>query len=152
MRSIAMRLALAAFVSCFIVMWGSSYAAQRHTPIMVTRLYTGPDGQTHAEQIDVRLTPNAESARFEQSETVKATGLQFRRWAPGFVNDWHIAPKRQYVITLSGRGEVELTGGQKIPAQPGRVVLAEDLTGKGHITRALGTEDWITLAVPLADK
>jgi hypothetical protein len=33
--------------------------------------------------------------------------------------------------------------------EPGRIVLAEDLTGKGHITRTLGKEDWAFLLVPL---
>ena len=56
------------------------------------------------------------------------------------------------MITLSGQGEVELAGGKKIHLGPGNIQLAEDMTGKGHITRTLGTEDWITLAVPLADK
>jgi hypothetical protein len=152
MRSIAMGLALAALVWCCIMMRNALNAAgQRHTPVTVTRLYAGGDGQTHAEQIDVKLAPNAALERYEQSETMKATGLQFRRWSPGYMNDWHTAPKRQYVITLSGRGEIELIGGQKIRSEPGKVVLAEDLTGKGHITRTLGTEDWITLAVPLAE-
>jgi len=153
MRSTAIQLVPAALVSCFIVMWGAQHmAGQGHTPVTVTRLYTGPDGETHAEQIDVKLTPNSTLARFEESKAVEATGLQFRRWSPGYVNDWHPAPRRQYVITVSGRGEVELMRGQKIPAQPGKVVLAEDMKGKGHITRTLGREDWITIAVPLADK
>ena len=30
--------------------------------------------------------------------------------------------------------------------------LAEDLTGKGHITRVIGNEDRITLAIPVSDK
>lgn len=74
-----------------------------------------------------------------------------RRLATYFV-DWHPAPQRQYVITLSGRGEIELTGGQKIPLGPGHILLAEDVSGKGHISRAIGNEDRISLFIPLADK
>ena len=74
------------------------------------------------------------------------------RWSPGYVNYWHPARQRQYLITLSGRGELELVGGQKISLEPGRILLAEDVTGKGHITRALGTEDCILLLVHLADQ
>jgi hypothetical protein len=51
------------------------------------------------------------------------------------------------VITLTGRGEVEIAGGQKIPMEPGRVLLFEDITGKGHISRL--TVDWTALFVPL---
>ena len=38
--------------------------AQRRTPIVVTRLYTGPDGQTHAEQSDPKLTGNPAAKTF----------------------------------------------------------------------------------------
>jgi hypothetical protein len=66
------------------------------------------------------------------------------------VSDWHTAPRRQYVITLSGRGEIELAGGKKIALEPGHIELAEDLTGKGHITRVVGTEDRVTIALPVS--
>jgi hypothetical protein len=124
--------------------------AQKRTPIIVTRIYTGPDGRTHAEQVDVKLAPGGGSG--ELSEMAKVTGLQFRRQAPNYFQDWHPAPRRQYVITLSGRGEIELDGGKKIPLGPGHILLAEDVTGKGHISRGVGTEDRISLFIPLAEK
>lgn len=152
MRSIIGPLVIATFAGCFIMMWSAHRVSARQlTPVTVTRIYTGPDGQTHAEKTEVRLMPLSTDGG-EQSDVLKATGLQFRRWRPGWMNNWHAAPRRQYVITLSGRGEIELIGGQKIRSEPGKVVLAEDLTGKGHITRTVGTEDWISLAVPLADQ
>jgi quercetin dioxygenase-like cupin family protein len=67
------------------------------------------------------------------------------------VSDWHTAPRRQYVITLSGRGELEVAGGIKIPVEPGHIELVEDTTGKGHITRVVGTEDRVTLQIPISD-
>src|SRR5207253_2034548 len=123
---------------------------QRRTPIVVTRIYTGPDGQTHAEEIDAKLMSGGGAD--ERSEMIKVTGLQFRRTPPNYFVDWHTAPRRQYVITLSGRGEIELAGGKKIPLGPGHILLAEDLTGKGHISRAVGTEDRISLFVTLAER
>ena len=80
------------------------------------------------------------------------TGAELHRSAPGTVQDWHNAPRRQYVITLSGQGEVELAGGKKIHLGPGHIELAEDTTGKGHITRTIGNEDRITITLPLADQ
>jgi hypothetical protein len=124
--------------------------AQRRTPIVVTRIFTGPDGKTHAEQIDMKLAPGGGSG--ELSEMVKVSGLQFRRQAPNYFQDWHPAPRRQYVVTLSGQGEVELDGGKKIPLGPGHILLAEDVTGKGHISRGVGSEDRISLFIPLADR
>ena len=68
----------------------------------------------------------------------------------GWIYDWHPAPFRQYVITLSGRVELELVGGRKLNFGPGSVFLAEDLTGKGHVSRTIGSEDWVSIAVRLS--
>ncbi|MDF1797009.1 MAG: hypothetical protein P1U63_10780 [Coxiellaceae bacterium] len=50
--------------------------------------------------------------------------------------DWHNAPCRQYIIMLQGAMEIELGSGEKKQFQVGEILLAEDLTGQGHITRA----------------
>ena len=34
----------------------------------------------------------------------------------------------------------------------GGLYLAEDMTGKGHITRAVGSEDWVSAHVSVADQ
>jgi len=121
--------------------------AQRRAPVKATRLFTGPDGQTHAEEIEMKLSPSGTSG--ELSPTINVNGLQFRRTAPNYFVDWHTAPRRQYVVTLSGKGEIELAGGQKIPLGHGHILLAEDVTGKGHISRGVGSEDRISLFITL---
>lgn len=55
------------------------------------------------------------------------------------------------MITVSGRFQIELADGKKIPLEPGSVILAEDITGKGHLSRCLGPEDCILAEVPLAE-
>jgi glycine/D-amino acid oxidase-like deaminating enzyme len=87
----------------------------------------------------------------ELSETVAVTSLQFRRTNQDYNLDWHPAPRRQYVITLSGESEVEIEDGKKIRLGPGHILLAEDTTGQGHISRAVGTKDRLSLFIPLAD-
>jgi hypothetical protein len=122
-------------------------AAPAAKPFKITRLYTGPDGQTHAEEIDVKFGPGGTDA----FKLMASPGAEIRRAAPGRVADWHTAPRRQYVITLSGHGEVELIDGTKIELGPGSIDLAEDLTGKGHITRVIGNEERVTLAIPVSE-
>jgi hypothetical protein len=39
---------------------------------------------------------------------VAATNVQFRRTNQNYFLDWHPAPRRQFVVTLSGESEVEL--------------------------------------------
>ena len=126
--------------------------AQTRKPVVVTRLFTGQDGLTHAEDVEVKLTGNPGNPLNEVSEMWKVTGAEIHRAPAGRVNDWHTAPRRQYVITLSGRGEIEVAGGKKISLEPGHIELAEDTTGKGHITRVVGSEERVTIQLPLADQ
>jgi hypothetical protein len=58
-------------------------------------------------------------------------------------------PPRQFVITLSGRAELEVAGGTKVPIGPGNINLIEDTTGKGHITHNI--DDRIVVTIPLAE-
>ncbi len=123
--------------------------AQTHKPVFMTRLYTGPDNQTHAEEVELKFTPGSPA---EVSRMTPVTRAELHRTAGGSVEDWHRAPRRQYVITLSGRGEIEVAGGKKISVGPGTINLVEDTAGKGHITKVVGTEDRVTLQLPLADQ
>jgi hypothetical protein len=150
MRSIVRPIVLVVICCFFSLMWmthtdSDVVAAQTRKPIMMTRIYTGPDGQSHAEEVEMKLNGNA-------TEMIKATGIEFSRRAPNNSNEWHTGPRRQFVITLSGRGEIELAGGQKVAVGPGHINLIEDTTGKGHITRNLGPEDRIAITIPLADQ
>jgi quercetin dioxygenase-like cupin family protein len=120
------------------------------SPITITRLYTGSDSQTHAESVEIALTPSTAYSEVGQSEPVKVSEAQFFRLPKGKVQDWHNPARRQYVVTLTGRGEVEIAGKQKISLSPGRVVLLENVAGRGHITRSFGSEDLTFLMVPLA--
>jgi quercetin dioxygenase-like cupin family protein len=116
--------------------------AQTRKPIMMTRIYTGPDGLSHSEQIEMKLTPNGTSA-------MNATGVEFSSRPAAPAGDWHTGPRRQFVITLSGRAELEVAGGKKVPIGPGNINLIEDTTGKGHITHNI--DDRIVVTIPLAE-
>jgi hypothetical protein len=52
---------------------------------------------------------------------------------------------------MSGIAEFEVADGTKRRLNPGDVLVAEDLTGHGHIARSIGDEFRVSLAVPLAD-
>jgi hypothetical protein len=155
MRSSTKRMVPVVLVGVLLMVWTDRAdrdvaVAQQRTPIKVTRIFTGPDGLTHAEEMDPKLVQGANET--ELSETIKVTGLQFRRTSPKYFIDWHTAPQRQFVVTLRGRGEIEVAGGKKIALEPGHILLAEDVTGKGHISRAIGSDDRISLFIPLADQ
>ena len=112
---------------------------------MITRFFTGQDGLTHAEEIEVKFAPGGGAYKL-----LANSGAQLRRTPPGRELDYHTASRRQYVITLSGHAELVLSGGQTIQVGPGSIELAEDLTGKGHITRTVGTEDRVVILIPVS--
>ena len=130
---------------------GPTAAAQERTPITVTRIYTGDDGRTHAEEYEVPLERRGQSAT-ELAEPIPVTSVQFRRTSPDYYLDFHNAPRRQFVITLAGESEVELGDGTRIRLHPGHILLAEDLEGQGHISRAVGSQDRISIFLPLAEE
>ena len=141
-------LSIAAGLLSFSVVSLPAVAAdtEKSKPVKITRFFTGPDGLTHAEEIDVKF-PAAGGAY----SLLANSGAQIRRTPPGRVNDYHTASRRQYVITLSGHAELVLSGGQTLQVGPGSIELAEDLTGKGHITRTVGNEDRIAIVIPVSD-
>ena len=81
-----------------------------------------------------------------------STGITFRVSPPGYALSWHCAPRRQYSITLAGEAEIEVGDGTIKRIGPGDVLLAEDLTGQGHITRVVGTQQRFYVVVPLEDE
>jgi hypothetical protein len=127
---------------------GGSLFAQPRTPMKVTRLFTGADGKTKVEEYEVPLKPQGRGT--ELSETVAVESLQFRRTNQDYNLDWHPAPRRQYVVTLAGESEIELEGGRKLRLGPGHILLAEDTTGQGHISRAIGSQNRLSLFITLA--
>lgn len=125
------------------------WAAETHKPVFITHLFTGPDNQTHAEQIELKFAPGKPG---DISKLMPVSGAEVHRNPANSVDDWHRAPRRQYVVTLSGHAEIEVAGGKKISMGPGHIDLIEDVTGKGHVTRTVGSEDRVTLQLPLADQ
>jgi quercetin dioxygenase-like cupin family protein len=66
--------------------------------------------------------------------------------------DYHTAPRRQFVINLTGSVDIEVGDGTVRRLGPGDILLAEDTTGEGHISRAVDGEPRRCLFVPLDDE
>jgi len=94
-----------ALVGCFAFGWCAHLLTARHRkPVTITRIYTGSDGETHAEEITGNLKSDPSRNGIEFSDPIKVTSLVFARTSPGWVRDWHQETYRQYLITLSGQG------------------------------------------------
>jgi hypothetical protein len=110
------------------------------------RLYSGSDGQSHLEEISLSFAPGQIA---DLSPIQAASEVSFSRIKRDAFVDWHNAPRRQYVIALAGAIEIGLGDGSLHRIGPGDGVLAEDLTGKGHTTRAIG-DGTSVVTIPLA--
>jgi quercetin dioxygenase-like cupin family protein len=119
----------------------------------VWRVYSGKDGKSHIAELPLDMKPfhDTEGAHGEGSPVQAASGIAFRVAPAGYVLDWHCAPRRQYSISLSGVAEIEVGDGTVARVGPGDVVLAEDLTGQGHVTRVIGDQPRFYAIVPLAE-
>ena len=119
----------------------------------IWRVYSGADGKSHIEELPLAMKPftDTEGAYGEAGPTQAATGITFRVSPPGYKLDWHCAPRRQYSISLTGETEIEVGDGTVARLGPGDVVLAEDLTGQGHVTRVVGDQPRFYAIVPLKD-
>ncbi len=113
----------------------------------IERIYTGADNRSHFESVELHATADGEGGVVTALQS--ASGVMFNSWQVGRVADWHPAPRRQYLVVLSGRVEFEIGDGTKRQFGLGEVILAEDTYGQGHITRVIGDEPRSLMLVPL---
>ncbi len=107
------------------------------------RLYTDARGETHIETHEAPLaiyTSSRVNPPHEQSEPQEMARLVFFHFQPGTEGQWHTAPRRQYLMLQSGELEITPSAGEVRTLRPGDMLLIEDTTGKGHLTRTLGRE------------
>jgi hypothetical protein len=117
--------------------------------MQVVRIFTGPDGKSHLEDVDIQLEDRGAAGRI--SRLWNGPGVQFREVDGDYFIDYHNAPRRQLVVNLTGSVEIETGAGDRRVLGPGTILLAEDLTGQGHISRGVGGEPRTGLFVPLDD-
>ncbi|MCD6022474.1 MAG: hypothetical protein K0R20_2184 [Actinomycetia bacterium] len=121
---------------------------------MILRIYADEEGESHFE--DVQFA-------FEQTDFVppappvlmtalkSASSYSFELVHPGWHGDWHPVPQRLLAVYLSGGGTIQASDGELRDLAPGTILLAEDTTGKGHISEVTGSEDMLVLILMLPD-
>jgi len=115
--------------------------------MMVVRIYTGPDNKSHFEELQIPLKDAGKTGFL--SELMKATGVVFRETTGDYNYDFHTAPRRQLVVNLEGEVEIEIGDGTRRILHAGEILLAEDTTGQGHISRAVAGKPRKSLFITL---
>ncbi|WP_025097105.1 hypothetical protein [Burkholderia sp. A1] len=108
--------------------------------IRCVRIWTDDDGNSRFEEGLIDL-PKGERGDM-LSEAVGTISISFRETRAGGAFEWHVAPARQFVLTLSGTLEFTIRSGTGFTIAPGDVLLAEDTTGSGHQWTLVGSDPW----------
>jgi hypothetical protein len=119
----------------------------------VVRIYTGDDARSHFEdleipQADVPFSGNVPGATDKRTEPIPVESMVIRDAQTADEHAFHPAPRRQFVVTLYGMGEIECGDGTKRRFGPGDIMLADDTSGQGHISRTI--EARRNLMIPLS--
>lgn len=101
----------------------------------IHHLYTDAQGESHFDDIEIKFGAATPSGRL--SERLSATGIIFREVQPTYELDWHNAPRRQYIINLDNGVQITASDGEARVIAAGEVILVEDTTGKGHLSKAV---------------
>jgi len=99
----------------------------------ITRIYTDETGESHFEDQLIPLTDKGPIGCLSENIAVRA--VIFRKVTEQYDYDFHNAPARQYIVLLDGAIEIETSQGDKRTFTAGDILLAEDITGKGHRSR-----------------
>jgi hypothetical protein len=122
---------------------------------VIIRVFSDADGETHFDEI--RLPGESRQSAVSTaiawiSESVPVRGMVWRRVEKDHPTTTpHVTPTRQLMVLLSGTAEIEVSSGERRRVAPGQILLGEDLTGKGHITRAVDHTPRVTLILELGD-
>src|SRR5262249_42873218 len=113
----------------------SASVAYRRKSMKIHRLYTDDKGESHFTDAEVEYVETTQAGRL--SKRLPPTGIIFREVPPTYDLDWHPAPRRQYIINLDNGVQITASDGESRVIGTGEVLLVEDTTGKGHLSKAL---------------
>jgi quercetin dioxygenase-like cupin family protein len=121
--------------------------------MLYLRIYAEDDGASRFEDVELEgtLTHIVDGIPpLLVSGSFACSGITFVEQR-GNTSNWetHVAPRRQWLIVISGRATVTTSDGERREVGPGDVVLAEDTGGRGHLTMPL-TEVFRFAMIPLA--
>ena len=109
--------------------------------ISFPRMHADERGETHIGILEVAThdaalgpPPNPVG---RMTDRIRVSSLVTYAAPAGTGATWHSAPQPYICIVLSGEGEVVASDGTTRRLIPGDVFFFDDVTGRGHVTRAI---------------
>ena len=115
--------------------------------IRVHNLYCDANGESHWRDINIEWVN--EGPEGKTSERQFANGIIFRQTQAEHDRPWHPAPRRQYIINLDAGVELTASDGEARKIGAGEIVLVEDTSGKGHLSRSINNQMRHSIFVPI---
>src|SRR5512137_1747877 len=122
------------------------------TLVSYHRIYADAQGGSHFDTVKVGqnlATGAPPAAPFYVSGDNPASKYRFYTFQPGWIGDWHPCPARQFLSLMSGAVEMKTTDGTVRKLGPGDLVLLEDTSGMGHVTKNISDGYTTFLVVPV---
>lgn len=113
----------------------------------IHNLYSDADGESHWRDIEVAYMEQNEAGRL--SARLPASGIIFRQTEAGHDRPWHPAPRRQYIINLDAGVQLTASDGEVRAIGAGEVILVEDTSGKGHLSKSVNNRMRHSIFVPV---
>lgn len=108
--------------------------------IKAIRLFNTPDGKCSFEYGSMANTVFIEGKGFFAQTYIE----EYQKVA-------HPAPRRQYVVTISGTLQFKVSNGDTFIIKPGILLLAEDTLGEGHTWELIEGDRWERIYLVLDD-
>ena len=102
----------------------------------IHNLYTDAAGESHFRDIEIDWVEERNFSKL--SARLPATGIIFRETSGDYDISWHPAPRRQYIINLTGGVKITASDGEAREIKAGEVILVEDTTGRVICRSPLG--------------
>lgn len=113
----------------------------------IHNLYVDAAGESHFRDITVEWVETRNFSKL--SARLPATGIIFRETAGDYDLDWHPAPRRQYIVNLDAGVQITASDGEARVIGAGEVILVEDVTGKGHLSKSIGGQLRHSIFIPI---
>lgn len=115
----------------------------------IARIWADEAGESHYQDIEIEMNLALSGPLGQMSSPLPVTSMTLRENVPGYDFDWHVTPRRQYIVMLAGFVEIQVSDGESRTFGPGDTVLVEDIAGKGHKSRSHDGKSRRSIFLPL---
>ena len=116
------------------------------------KIFSLSNGESEVEELKFNLSTEdfiKGTPSFPMEDLGNANTLKVACVPSGWDGGWHSTPVLQWVVTLSGAAEMQVSSGRAIRLVRGVPVLLTDTSGKGHHTSVVGDDDWCSMLISI---